>query len=76
MFQFERQFLKSSFPHYCGVPHTDDDKWADLMLRNKLFCAEIDMDAFEDTISIVDEGDCPRERTIVGDFAGPIAVVW
>jgi hypothetical protein len=31
------------------------------------------MDAFEDTISIVDEGDCPRERTIV---VGPIAVVW
>jgi hypothetical protein len=27
------------------------------MLRNKLFCAEIDVEAFEDTISRVDEGD-------------------
>jgi hypothetical protein len=41
LFQFERQFLKSSFPHYCGVPHTKDCKWADWLLRNKLFVQKL-----------------------------------
>jgi hypothetical protein len=45
-------------------------------VTQQTFCAEIDVEAFEDTISRVDEGDCPRERTIVGDFAAPFAVVW
>ena len=52
-----------------------------LMLRNKLFCAEIDMDALQDTISKASTKATAREKGpdilgIVSAFAAPIAVVW
>jgi hypothetical protein len=80
LFQFERQFLKSSFPHYCGVPHITHRRWqvgGSHVTQQTFLCKNwYGTPLSEDTISRVDEGDCPRERTIVGDFAAPIAMVW